>query len=100
VQVPKLCAVLLFSQCRCSSCMSSCSVSSWRPAVWQVEARHLVAGALDISGASPRRFFLEVLQHFAEVPAEADRLQYLASPEGRDDMYRYNQREGAFVAGF
>jgi hypothetical protein len=58
-----------------------------------------VAGALDINGASPRRSFLEVLQQFAEAPVEAERLQYLASPEGRDDMYRYNQREGRCAAG-
>jgi FAD binding domain len=64
----------------------------------QVAARDLVAGSLDINGATPRRFFLEVLQHFAESPVEAERLQYLASPEGRDDMYRYNQREGLYAA--
>ena len=54
----------------------------------------LVAGALDINGASPRRHFLEVLSAFSGAEAEADRLQYFASPEGREDLYAYNQREG------
>lgn len=63
----------------------------------QVAARDLVAGALDINGASPRRYFFEVLRHFATAPAEVERLQYFSSPEGRDDLYRYNQREGSAI---
>lgn len=54
----------------------------------------LVAGACDVTGASPRRYFFEVLRHFATEEHETERLQYFSSPEGRDDLYRYNQREG------
>ena len=54
-----------------------------------------MAGALDINGASPRRHFFQVLCSFATDEAERERLEYLATPEGRDDLYRYNQREGA-----
>lgn len=54
-----------------------------------------MAGALDVTGASPRRYFFEVLHHFAAAEHERERLEYLSSPEGRDDLYRYNQREGA-----
>ena len=48
-----------------------------------------------MAGASPRRYFFEVLRHFATDDREEERLQYLSTPEGRDDLYRYNQREGA-----
>ena len=61
----------------------------------QVQLGALVAGALDIAGASPRRFFFEVLRHLATDEHERERLEYLSTPEGRDDLYRYNQREGA-----
>ena len=54
----------------------------------------LVAGVLDVAGASPRRFFFEVLRHFAADPVEADRLAYFASPDGREALAQYNQREG------
>lgn len=54
----------------------------------------LVQGILDISGASPRRYFFEVLQHFATAELEVDRLEYFATPEGRNDLYTYNQKEG------
>lgn len=54
----------------------------------------LVAGCVDVASASPRRFFFEVLSHVATAPHEAERLQYFASAEGRDDLYQYNQREG------
>ena len=54
----------------------------------------LVRGILDISGASPRRYFFEVLQHFATAELEVDRLEYFATPEGRNDLYTYNQKEG------
>lgn len=60
----------------------------------QVRVADLVAGALDINGASPRRYFFAVLRHFATNPAEIERLEYFASPEGRDDLYQYNQKEG------
>ena len=61
----------------------------------QVRLGALVAGACDVCGASPRRYFFEVLRHFATEEHETERLQYFSSPEGRDDLYRYNQREGA-----
>ena len=54
----------------------------------------LVAGALDVAGASPRRFFFEVLRDSAADPVEADRLAYFASPDGREALAQYNQREG------
>ena len=64
----------------------------WRTS--QVRVGALVAGALDVNGASPRRFFFEVLSHFASAPHEAERLRYFASSEGRDDLSQYNLREG------
>ena len=60
----------------------------------QVRVGALVQGVLDITGASPRRFFFEVLQHFATSELEVDRLEYFATPAGRDDLYIYNQKEG------
>ena len=53
-----------------------------------------MAGALDVAGASPRRFFFEVLRDSATDPVEADRLAYFASPDGREALAQYNQREG------
>lgn len=66
----------------------------------QVTAWDLVAGCFDICGASPRRFFFEVLHSFATNEVEKERLQYLATPEGRDDLYRYNQQEGENATNF
>ncbi|KAK9839678.1 hypothetical protein WJX81_005476 [Elliptochloris bilobata] len=60
----------------------------------EVRLGALVAGVLDVAGGSPRRFFFEVLARFASEPREAERLAYLFSPGGRDDLARYNQREG------
>ena len=54
----------------------------------------LVQGVLDIHSATPRRYFFEVLQHFATSELEVDRLEYFATPEGRNDLYTYNQKEG------
>lgn len=59
--------------------------------------REIGQGIIDISGASPRRFFFEVLHEFATDELEKERLSYFASPEGRDDLYVYNQREGRTV---
>ena len=58
----------------------------------------LVQGVLDVTAASPRRFFFEVLQHFATSELEVDRLEYFATPAGRDDLYTYNQKEGLHQA--
>ncbi|KAL0040843.1 hypothetical protein WJX79_006949 [Trebouxia sp. C0005] len=63
----------------------------------EVRVAALVQGILDISGASPRRYFFEVLQHFATAELEVDRLEYFATPEGRNDLYTYNQKEGRTV---
>ncbi|KAL6761786.1 hypothetical protein V8C86DRAFT_3013104 [Haematococcus lacustris] len=57
-------------------------------------AKPCLQGAIDISGASPRRYFFQVLHHFASEEREKERLAYFGSPEGREDLYRYNQREG------
>ncbi len=46
-------------------------------------------GVLDIVGASPRRYFFQVLQHFATAPLERERLAYFATAAGRDDLYRW-----------
>ena len=77
----------------------SCYIPPWP----QVRVCALVAGCLDVAGGSPRRFLFQVLAHFASDPVEAERLRYFASPQGRTDLSRYNQREGApftlFVAG-
>ena len=58
-----------------------------------VSARALVAGALDVASATPRRYFFEVASRFASDPNERDRLSHFASAAGRDELYRYNQRE-------
>ncbi|KAK9823590.1 hypothetical protein WJX72_004073 [[Myrmecia] bisecta] len=63
----------------------------------EVRVGALVNGVLDINGASPRRFFFEVLKHFASTDLEVERLEYFSTPEGRDDLYRYNQREDRTV---
>ncbi|EFJ42595.1 hypothetical protein VOLCADRAFT_83643 [Volvox carteri f. nagariensis] len=53
-----------------------------------------MCGCLDIGGASPRRYLFQVLRHYADVELDRERLSYFATAEGRDDLYRYNQREG------
>ncbi|KAL4458060.1 hypothetical protein ABPG75_012925 [Micractinium tetrahymenae] len=69
-----------------------------RPAVSAtVRLGALVAGALDINGGSPRRFFFQVLHRFAVEELEVERLAYFSSAEGRDDLHEYNQREGRTV---
>jgi hypothetical protein len=57
----------------------------------------LVHGVVDVASSSPRRYFFEVLKAFAEDALEAERLSYFATPEGREDLYRYNQQEGEAV---
>ena len=37
------------------------------------------------------------MSHFATAEHEKERLQYFASPEGRDDLYQYNQKESRTV---
>ncbi|KAL3677409.1 hypothetical protein R1sor_027357 [Riccia sorocarpa] len=58
-----------------------------------VKIRTLVESVLDVSSASPRRYFFEVMSHFASAEHEKERLQYFATSEGRDDLYQYNQKE-------
>ncbi|KAH9297724.1 hypothetical protein KI387_029406 [Taxus chinensis] len=58
-----------------------------------VKLRMLVESTMDIASASPRRYFFEIMSHFATAEHEKERLQYFASPEGRDDLYQYNQKE-------
>ncbi|KAH9691143.1 NADPH-dependent diflavin oxidoreductase 1 [Citrus sinensis] len=36
---------------------------------------------------------ITVMSYFATAEHEKERLQYFASPEGRDDLYKYNQKE-------
>lgn len=35
----------------------------------------------------------QVMSFFATAEHEMERLKYFASPEGRDDLYQYNQKE-------
>ena len=58
-----------------------------------VPARHLVLACLDIASASPRRHFYETAARFAASAAEKERLEYFASPEGRDDARKYGASE-------
>ena len=37
------------------------------------------------------------MSYFASAEHEKERLQYFASPEGRDDLYQYNQKESRTV---
>eukprot|EP00898_Chlorokybus_atmophyticus_P000268 jgi/Chlat1/1241/Chrsp115S00755 len=58
-----------------------------------VRLEALVRAVLDVSSASPRRYFFEVLSHFASAPHEREKLRHFASPAGRDELYLYNQEE-------
>ncbi|KAK4367997.1 hypothetical protein RND71_011789 [Anisodus tanguticus] len=58
-----------------------------------VRLKTFVELAMDVASASPRRYFFEVMSYFATAEHEKERLQYFASPEGRDDLYEYNQKE-------
>lgn len=37
--------------------------------------------------------FFKVMSHFVTADHEKEKLEYFATPEGRDDLYRHNQRE-------
>jgi sulfite reductase alpha subunit-like flavoprotein len=52
---------------------------------------------MDVASASPRRYFFEVMSFYAAAEHEKEKLQYFASPEGRDDLYQYNQKESRTV---
>ncbi|XP_074272383.1 NADPH-dependent diflavin oxidoreductase 1-like isoform X2 [Silene latifolia] len=58
-----------------------------------IRLKSFVELTMDIASASPRRYLFEVMSHFATAEHEKERLQYFASPEGRDDLYEYNQKE-------
>ncbi|XP_039683611.1 NADPH-dependent diflavin oxidoreductase 1 isoform X1 [Medicago truncatula] len=58
-----------------------------------VKLRTFVELTMDVASASPRRYFFEVMRFFATAEHERERLEYFASPEGRDDLYQYNQKE-------
>uniref|UniRef100_A0A7N0T9N3 NADPH-dependent diflavin oxidoreductase 1 n=2 Tax=Kalanchoe fedtschenkoi TaxID=63787 RepID=A0A7N0T9N3_KALFE len=62
-------------------------------ASYAVKLRSFVELTMDVASASPRRYFFEVMSFYASAPHEKERLQYFASPEGRDDLYQYNQKE-------
>jgi len=76
---------------------TAAAAAAGQPVVAFGTVRALVQGALDIAGASPRRYFFQVLQNFACTELERERLAYFATAEGRDDLYRYNQKEGRTV---
>lgn len=58
-----------------------------------IRLKTFVELTMDIASASPRRYFFEVMSHYATAEHEKERLKYFASPEGRDDLYQYNQKE-------
>ncbi|KAJ9524658.1 hypothetical protein QJQ45_024263 [Haematococcus lacustris] len=68
-------------------------------ALWQAEQQAgNTRGGVRVEG-SPAvqarvRDLVQVLHHFASEEREKERLAYFGSPEGREDLYRYNQREG------
>ncbi|XP_027925849.1 NADPH-dependent diflavin oxidoreductase 1 isoform X3 [Vigna unguiculata] len=65
-----------------------------------VKLRTFVEFSMDVASASPRRYFFEVMSYFATAEHERERLKYFASPEGRDDLYQYNQKERRTVLEF
>ncbi|XP_059645698.1 NADPH-dependent diflavin oxidoreductase 1 isoform X2 [Cornus florida] len=58
-----------------------------------IKLKTFVELTMDVASASPRRYFFEVMSFFASAEHEKERLQYFTSPEGRDDLYQYNQKE-------
>ncbi|KAK6152888.1 hypothetical protein DH2020_012527 [Rehmannia glutinosa] len=63
------------------------------PSLFPVKLKSFVELTMDVASASPKRYFFEVMSYFAIAEHEKERLQYFASPEGRDDLYKYNQKE-------
>ncbi|KAF1888781.1 hypothetical protein Lal_00036823 [Lupinus albus] len=65
-----------------------------------VKLKTFVELTMDVASASPRRSLRSlaeclgmVMSFFATAEHERERLKYFASPEGRDDLYQYNQKE-------
>ncbi|XP_077230356.1 flavodoxin family protein isoform X2 [Tasmannia lanceolata] len=73
--------------------IQKCSDSSINSSRDPIKIRTFVELTMDVASASPRRYFFEVMSFFAIAEHEKERLQYFASPEGRDDLYQYNQKE-------
>lgn len=55
---------------------------------WLLWLLFLQQGVLDLSGSSPRRYLFQVLSHFTSHALHKERLEYFATAEGRDDLYR------------
>ncbi|EEF31396.1 NADPH fad oxidoreductase, putative [Ricinus communis] len=71
--------------------VTECSQSN-TPTV-PIKLKNFVELTMDIASASPRRYFFEVMSFYATAQHEKERLQYFSSPDGRDDLYQYNQKE-------
>jgi hypothetical protein len=56
-----------------------------------ISVRELMITHLDVFG-SPRRYFFELLSHFAGSDLERERLRYFSSKEGAEEMFDYCQR--------
>ncbi|KAK2972458.1 hypothetical protein RJ640_003884, partial [Escallonia rubra] len=67
------------------SCVNSSMVA--------VKLKAFVELTMDVASASPSRYFFEVMSFFASSEKEKEELQRFASPEGRDDLFKFNQRE-------
>ncbi|PKA64289.1 NADPH-dependent diflavin oxidoreductase ATR3 [Apostasia shenzhenica] len=67
--------------------------SHLKPSANSIKLRTFVDLTMDVASASPRRYFFEVMSFYATADHEKERLHYFASPEGRDDLYQYNQKE-------
>lgn len=50
-----------------------------------------LSSEIDISGI-PRRYFFELLSHFATSDVQAAKLRELSSPEGQEDLHDYSRR--------
>lgn len=53
--------------------------------------RSYLSSQVDISGI-PRRYFFELLSHFATSDVQAAKLLELSSPEGQEDLHDYSRR--------
>lgn len=62
-----------------------------------IKLKTFVAFTMDVTSASPRRYFFEIMSYFATDIDEKEKLQYLSSPEGRSNLYWYNQKENRTV---
>ncbi|VAH18365.1 unnamed protein product [Triticum turgidum subsp. durum] len=62
-----------------------------------IKLKTFVALTMDVTSASPRRYFFEVMSYFATDEREKAKLQDYTTPEGRGDLYRYNQKENRTV---